>query len=68
MTLEEAYLKSKQINKEQPNISAKIVKSQYGGYQLSYEPIELSVIKSSINTLISRDKSFMENYRLKYAR
>ena len=68
MTMQEAYLKSKEINKQQKNISVKIVKSKYGGYHLYFEPIELSVIKSSIATLISNDRSFIENYRMKYAR
>lgn len=68
MTFDEAYIKSKEMNKTQTNMSVKIVKSKYDDYHLYCEPIELSVIKSSINTLISNDRGFMENYRLKYAR
>ena len=68
MQLFEAVKKAKSINDEQGLVSAKISKSIYGGYTITTEPIELTIIRNSLSMLVAKNRDFISNTRVKYGR
>lgn len=68
MTLQKANEKAKAINATKSMSSAKVTRSIFGGYRISIEPIELTIIKNSIGVLASQERSFASNVGIKYGR
>ena len=64
----EALKEARKINSTKNRIVAKVVKSNYKGMEVVTEPIELTIIKSSLETMRSSGSSFLKNYRRKYGR
>jgi len=68
MRLLEAINKAKEINSKNSSVNATISKSAYGGYSVSTEPTDLTIIKNSITMLVAKNRSFSANVKAKYGR
>lgn len=68
MTITEAFNEAKILQSKSPNMVAKVVKKNYSGYEVQREPIELSIIKSSLAMIHQNTNNFMANVGAKYER
>lgn len=68
MQLYQAIKEAKEINSKHGSINAAISKSVYGGYSVSSEPVELTIIKNSISMLVAKDRRFISNVGTKYGK
>jgi len=68
MQLYHAIKEAKELNSKNSSMNAAISKSVYGGYSVSSEPIELTIIKNSISMLVAKDRKFMSNVGAKYGK
>ncbi|EGA5419151.1 hypothetical protein P9H58_001776, partial [Campylobacter fetus] len=65
MTIIEAFSKTKTLQNQNRNAVVKIVKKNYSGYDVQIEPVELTVIKNSLEMISQNANSFMANVNAK---
>ncbi|EPS7558427.1 hypothetical protein ACYQHC_001824, partial [Campylobacter fetus] len=68
MTIIEAFSKTKTLQNQNRNAVVKIVKKNYSGYDVQIEPVELTVIKNSLEMISQNANSFMANVNAKYGK
>ncbi|EAL3875258.1 hypothetical protein A0Y01_08020 [Campylobacter fetus] len=68
MTIIEAFSKTKTLQNQNRNAVVKIVKKNYSGYDVQIEPVELTVIKNSLEMISQNANSFMANMNAKYGK
>ncbi|HDX6330726.1 hypothetical protein [Campylobacter fetus] len=68
MTIIEAFSKTKTLQNQNRNAVVKIVKKNYSGYDVQIEPVELTVIKNSLEMIFQNANSFMANVNAKYGK
>ncbi|AIR80327.1 TPA: hypothetical protein RPW15_001991 [Campylobacter fetus subsp. venerealis] len=68
MTIIEAFNKTKTLQNQNRNAVVKIVKKNYSGYDVQIEPVELTVIKNSLEMISQNANSFMANVNAKYGK
>ncbi|EKR8003831.1 hypothetical protein P9H47_001692, partial [Campylobacter fetus] len=60
--------KTKTLQNQNRNAVVKIVKKNYSGYDVQIEPVELTVIKNSLEMISQNANSFMANVNAKYGK
>lgn len=60
------FKQAKQMQSKRKNIVVRVVYKNYKGLTLEIEPVELTVIKSSLGLMAQSNNGFLANVRGKY--